>query len=81
MPGVLDPQHLGETMQKLRTLHPSIPFHEIADYAYQETIRPFKDERGLHAKRYQLELKERALAGDPYAISLLAAQDGKPENE
>jgi hypothetical protein len=69
-----DPQAVGEMLLKLRESNPKVKFHELADMLEHLEVKPFEEKPV--AKEYQLELKRRAEEGDPYAISMLASQDG-----
>jgi hypothetical protein len=75
MPDNRDPQAIGEMMLKLRKGNSKAKFHELADMIENLEVKAFEDKRPDRTK-YQRELKRRAEEGDPYAISILAAQDG-----
>jgi hypothetical protein len=76
MPDRRDPEAVGNFLLELRKGNPDMEFHELADLLREVMIREYEAEPQVNAKKYQMELKKRAADGDPYAISLLAAQDG-----
>jgi hypothetical protein len=70
----LNPEAAGMQLALLRAENPDILFHVLADRINWDGLPEFSNNDSMvieQAKKYQLELKQRALNGDRYAISSL----------
>lgn len=70
-----DPQKVGEWLLLHRQSHPSLSLHEVADMIPWEHLPEVDKSRTMvtdSVLQYQTELRERAAAGDKYALGVLS---------